>query len=58
MGPMRKVTRDVNEDVRDRGRALANTEAFRRSCRQRKKVEMLFAHMKRVLKFGRCGCGA
>jgi hypothetical protein len=53
MGPMRKVKRDVNEDVRDRVRALANTEAFHRSCRQRKKVEMLFAHMKRVLKFGR-----
>jgi IS5 family transposase len=51
--PMRKVTRDINEDVRDRVRALANTEAFRRSCRERKKVEMLFAHMKRVLKFDR-----
>jgi IS5 family transposase len=51
--PMRKVTRDVNEDVRDRVRALANTEAFRQSCRERKKVEMLFAHMKRVLKFDR-----
>jgi Transposase DDE domain len=41
--PMRKVTRDVNEDVRDGVRALANTEAFRQSCRERKKVEMLFA---------------
>jgi IS5 family transposase len=51
--PMRKVTRDINEDVRDRVRALANTEAFRQSCRERKKVEMLFAHMKRVLKFDR-----
>jgi hypothetical protein len=51
--PMRKVTRDINEDVRDRVRALANTEAFWRSCRERKKVEMLFAHMKRVLKFDR-----
>jgi transposase len=52
-GPMRKVTRDVNEDVRDRVRALANTEAFRQSRRERKKVEMLFAHMKRILKFDR-----
>jgi transposase len=51
--PMRKVTRDVNEDVRDRVRALANSEAFRQSCRERKKVEMLFAHMKRILKFDR-----
>jgi IS5 family transposase len=52
-GPMRKVTRDVNEDVRDRVRALAKTEAFQRSRRERKKVEMLFAHMKRILKFDR-----
>ena len=51
--PMRKVTRDVNEDVRDRVRALANTEAFRQSRRERKKVEMLFAHMKRILKLDR-----
>jgi transposase len=50
-GPMRKVTRDVKEDVRDRVRALANSEAFRQSRRERKKVEMLFAHMKRILKF-------
>jgi hypothetical protein len=34
---MRKVTRDVNEDVRDRLRALANTEAFQQSRRERKK---------------------
>jgi transposase len=52
-GPMRKVTRDVDEDVRDRVRVLAKTEAFRQSCRERKKVEMLFAHMKRILKFDR-----
>ena len=51
--PMRKVTRDLNEDVRDRVRALADTEAFRRSCRERKKVEMRFAHMKHILKFDR-----
>jgi transposase len=51
--PMRKVTRDVNENVRDRVRALANTEAFRQSRRERKKIEMLFAHMKRVLKLDR-----
>jgi hypothetical protein len=33
--------------VRDRVRALANTEAFQQSRRERKKVEMRFAHMKR-----------
>jgi transposase len=51
--PMRKVTRDVNEDVRDRVRALANTEAFQQSRRERKKVEMRFAHRKRILKLDR-----
>ena len=51
--PMRKVTRDIDEDVRDHVRALANTEAFQQSCRERKKVEMRFAHMKRILKLDR-----
>jgi IS5 family transposase len=50
---VRKVTRDLHEEVRDRVRALANTEAFQRSCRERKKVEMRFAHMKRILKLDR-----
>ena len=51
--PMRKVTRDLNEDVRDHVRALANTEAFQQSSRERKKVEMRFAHMKRILRLDR-----
>src|SRR6201984_43718 len=50
---MRKVTRDVDEEGRDRVRALANTEAFQQSRRERKKVEMRFAHMKRILKLDR-----
>jgi hypothetical protein len=50
---MRKVTRDINEDVRDRVRSLTNTEAFRKSSRERKKVEMRFAHMKRIFKLDR-----
>ncbi len=50
---MRKVTRDIDEEVRDRVRALANTKAFQQSRRERKKVEMLFAHMKRILKLDR-----
>jgi len=49
----RKITRDLNEDVRDRVRALADTEAFQQSCRERKKVEMRFAHMKRILRLDR-----
>jgi transposase len=51
--PTRKVTRDVNEDVRDHVRTLANTQAFQQSSRERKKVEMRFAHMKRILKLDR-----
>src|SRR4249919_652161 len=40
---VRKITRDLNEDVRDQVRALANTEAFQQSLRERKKIEMRFA---------------
>ncbi len=50
---VRKVTRDLNEEVRDHVRALANTDAFHQSRRERKKVEMRFAHMKRIFKFDR-----
>jgi hypothetical protein len=50
---VRKVTRDLNEDLRDRVRALASTEAFQKSGRERKKVEMRFAHMKRILRLDR-----
>jgi hypothetical protein len=49
----RKVTRDFDEDVRDRVRSLANTAAFQQSRRERKKVEMRFAHMKRIPRLGR-----
>ena len=49
----RKVSRDIDEDVREHVRALANTEAFQLSRRERKKVEMRFAHMKRILKLDR-----
>jgi transposase len=49
----RKVSRDIDEDVRDHVRALANTEAFQLSRRERKKVEMAFAHLKRILKIDR-----
>ena len=49
----RKVTRDLDEEVRARVRALANTDAFHQSRRERKKVEMRFAHMKRIFKLDR-----
>jgi transposase len=49
----RKITRDLDEDVRDRVRALADTEAFQQSRRERKKIEMRFAHMKRIFRLDR-----
>jgi len=51
--PMRYVPRDLHEDARDVARALAKTDAFEQSRRSRKRVEMLFAHLKRILKLGR-----
>ena len=51
--PQRKVPRDINEDARDYVRALAETKAFRISRDERKKVEMAFAHMKRIFKLDR-----
>ena len=51
--PERKIPRSIHEGARDVARALAGTEAFEQSRRERKKVEMLFAHLKRILKLGR-----
>ena len=51
--PERKVPRDLDEDARDVARALADTSAYERSRHRRKKVEMLFAHLKRILRLGR-----
>jgi transposase len=48
--PQRKIPRNINESVRDHVRALANTKAFDQSRRERNKVEMAFAHLKRILK--------
>ena len=51
--PERKIPRSIYEDARDVARTLAKTEAFEQSRRDRKRVEMLFAHLKRILKLGR-----
>ena len=51
--PTRKIPRSIHEDAREVARALAGTEAFEQSCRERKRVEMLFAHLKRILRLGR-----
>ena len=51
--PRRKVTRSVYESARDVTREVAKTPAYKRTRRQRKQVEMLFGHMKRILKVDR-----
>ena len=51
--PARKIPRSLYEDARDVARALSKTEAFARSRHERKRVEMLFAHLKRILRLGR-----
>src|SRR6266403_442199 len=48
--PARKILRSVHEGARDVARDIAATEAYVTSRRERKKVEMLFAHLKRILK--------
>ena len=47
------VTRSIHEGARDVARNIATTDAYLVSRRQRKKVEMLFAHLKRILKLDR-----
>ena len=47
---IRKIDRSPYEPARDIARAIGKTEAYRQSRRERKKVEMLFAHLKRILK--------
>jgi hypothetical protein len=49
----RRIPRSIYEEARDVARALTKTKAFEQSCRERKRVEMLFAHLKRILKLGR-----
>jgi transposase len=51
--PARKIPRSIHEDARDVARDIAKTEDYRTSCKLRKKVEMLFAHLKRILRLGR-----
>jgi len=51
--PMRKVTRHVHEGARDMARDITATDAYVASSRARKKVEMLFAHLKRILRLER-----
>ena len=58
----RRIPRSIYEEARDVARVLAKTEAFEQSRRDRKRIEMLFAHLKRILKLSRLRlrgpCGA
>lgn len=49
----RKIARSVHEAARDVVRRLKETPAYWQSRKDRKKVEMLFAHLKRILKLDR-----
>ncbi len=47
--PVRKMTRSIYEHARDEVRRLKGTPEYEQSKRDRKKVEMAFAHLKRIL---------
>ena len=51
--PMRKIARSLYEQSRAVARRIADTAAYRQSRKDRKKVEVLFAHLKRILKLDR-----
>ena len=51
--PARKVPRSIHEGARDMAREIAQSWEGHTSRRLRKKVEMLFAHLKRILNLGR-----
>jgi transposase len=51
--PARKIPRDIHEHARDVARSLVGTDAFEQSRRDRKRIEMRFAHLKRILRLGR-----
>ncbi|MEM1164435.1 MAG: IS1182 family transposase [Pseudomonadota bacterium] len=61
-GAPRRILRSEHEGARQMARDIAKTKAFEISAKLRKKVEMLFAHLKRILGLGRLRlrgpCGA
>lgn len=50
---IRKIARSIHEAARDVARDIAQTSGYRQSRKDRKKVEILFAHLKRILKLDR-----
>lgn len=51
--PTRKIARSIHEDAREVTRRIMQTPEYAQSRRERKKVEVLFAHLKRILKLDR-----
>lgn len=49
----RKITREEHEDAHQVARDSARSKQCKLSMRLRKRVEMLFAHLKRILGLGR-----
>lgn len=47
--PARRIPRDPNEEARDYGRALMESEAYALSRGERKKIETLFGEAKHIL---------
>ena len=50
---IQKIARSVHESARDVARDIAKTSGYKQSRKDRKKVEMLFAHLKQILKLDR-----
>src|ERR1700686_519109 len=51
--PARKIPRSIYENARDVARDIAKTEAYVTSRRDRKKIELMFAPLKRILRVDR-----
>jgi transposase len=51
--PIIKITRSIYETSRDVARNICKTELYQQSRKDRKKVEVLFAHLKRIMNFDR-----
>ena len=50
---LRKITRSIYEASRDIARDICETQEYQQSQKDRKKIEVLFAHLKRILNFDR-----
>ena len=51
--PARKIARNIHEEARDVARRVNASDEYQQSRKLRKKVEMLFAHLKRILRLDR-----